>query len=445
MTTLPLFSALELIRVQAAPRVRFMQLQNLQFPGFGYNPWGTGTPGAANPASPGGSAGSGTGAGGTATGNSSTAGGTSSASGNSSTGSSSSAAGASPSTIGSELSSAVSDALSSFGGTAGNGLTTSVSELAVVRESETLKIKMTDGAQITISLGAQGAAFGTAQTQADGSSSVAAGVFSSGQLQVSVKGNLSSADMQAVSDVVSQVNSLATQFFSGDVQDAFAAAANLSVDPTEIAGFSLKLSYSSTLIQQASASGPASGTTAPGSTGVTPPGSTSASQPSATPDPTAASTATSAGPADASTASSAANTSSAAGTNTLSPQQIIINFVQKVMSTLGRSSINSHSHLAASSRWKLHLLAQALPAYTQAQAAGAASGGMAGGAPGAASSGAVAQGPASQAAPSQGITPAAGAQPATYPAASAPQTATNRYPTLQAAKLAADTFSQLAQ
>jgi hypothetical protein len=289
---------------------------------------------------------------------------------------------------------------------------------------------MADGAQVTIRMRAQGAAFGTAQTQADGSSSAAAGIFSSGQLQVSVSGNLTSADQQAISDVVSQVNSLATQFFSGDVQDAFAAASSLSVDPSEIAGFSLRLSYSSTLIQRAAASGPASAAgsspasdAASGAAGTD--ATSSAQATGATSDPA------STGAATSNTAPTTADAASTPTNNTLSPQQIIINFMQKVMTTLGRSSgsASAHSHLATSSRWKLHLLAQALPAYAQAQA------------------GAPAQGTtASQTTPaSQGTPPAGSTQDVTPAMAPAPQAASNRYPTLQAAKLAADTLSQLAQ
>lgn len=370
-----------------------MQVQNLPFLGFGYLPWGSGAPGVASPASGGGASGS----------------------------SSSSNAGSSSSSVGSDLSSAVSNLLS--GGASGNGVTSSVSELAVVRESETLKIQMADGAQVTLRMRAQGAAFGTAQTQADGSSSAAAGIFSSGQLQVSVSGNLSDADKKAISDVVSQVNSLATQFFSGDVQDAFAAASSLNVDPAEIAGFSLKLSYSSTLIQQASAS--SAGSPASSQSGTTPPNNTTTPT-DTTSDPTSAAAATS-------STAPAADASSAPANNTPSPQQVIIAFMQKVMTTLGRSSdsTHGHSHLAASSRWKLHLLAQALPAYAQAQAqAGAGSQGTA----------------ASQTDPASQATPPSGTPQGVTPAmAPAPQTTANRYPTLQAAKLAADTVSQLAQ
>jgi hypothetical protein len=234
-----------------------MQLQNLGSMGFGYRPWGTGTPPVLD------SAGDGT-----------------------------------------------TSAQADRGTTSAPSVASTTA--AVVRESETLNIQLADGTQVTLSMRAQGAAVSASQTQADGSSSSAAALFSSGQLQVAVSGTLSDADKQAISAVVSQVDSLATQFFAGDVQDAFTAAASLNIDPTQIASFSLKLTYSSAVAQ---------------------------------------------------------NT-----TSTSSPQQTIGNFVQQTLAKLGRGSGNTHSHHdAAASRWKVHLLAQALPAYAQAQAATAAS------------------------------------------------------------------------
>lgn len=411
-----------------------MRLQNLGFLGFGYAPWGIGIPGATSPAPSSTEAGAGAVSSAGTPGASGNAGTDSTSGGTGSSNDASTLAGAiSQSSIGNALSSALS-----------NSLTGSAAELAVVRESETLKIQLTDGSQVTIRVRAQGAAFSAAQTQADGSSSATAAIFASGRLQVSVDGNLSSADMQAISDVVTQVNALATQFFSGDVQDAFAAAASLNIDPSEIAGFSMKLSYSSTLFQQASAAGAAPGagsTTSSAPTGsqsspggateanstaaaansapITPTSDSSTAAPSlsdsstATPSPSDAATS----PAGAGSPDSSPASTAQPAANPASPQQIIINFIQTVMAKLGRGSVDSPSHLRISSRWKLHLLAQALPAYAQAQGAGAT-------------------------APS---TPAIAAQGATSVAAPTPRLASNRYPTLQAARLAADTLSQLAQ
>jgi hypothetical protein len=211
------------------------------------------------------------------------------------------------------------NSLSGIGATLGSGLTTNVSALAVTRESESLTISLKDGTQVTFRMGAGGTATASAQTNADGSSSMTASLSGSSQIEVSVSsaagtgGNLSSADLQAISDVVSQVDSLATQFFSGDVQDAFAAAASLKADPTEIAGLSLKLTYS------------------------------------------------------AATAAAATATTDSTAARSPSPQQIIINFMQQAVTRLSRGS--DQSQLNGSPHWKLQVLASALPAYAPTPAA----------------------------------------------------------------------------
>ena len=359
-----------------------MQLQQLGLSGYGYSPSSSGAGSAAT-------------------------GGTSTASGG---GTTSSANGVNPPTL---------------------GPVSSVAALANVRESESLNFKLADGTQVTIRMRAHATAMGAAQTQADGTTSSATALIASGQLQIEVKGNLSSDDLNAINAVVSQVDSLATQFFSGDAQGAFAAAASLNIDPSEIASFSLKLSYASEVYQQATANAaatggstlPASGITTNPATSIAP-GSTSAA--SATSDP---SSDTSPGSASGSSATPAA-----------SPQQIIINFVQQAMSKLRVSSGGSHDNV--SFRWKMKLLAQALPAYAQAQAAGAS-------APAGAAS--------STAAPPAGTSPAAttssaviasagGSSQATAIAqtAAAPQPAKG-VTALQSARLAADTLNRLAE
>jgi hypothetical protein len=238
------------------------------------------------------------------------------------------------------------------GGTAttsalGNALTSSVTELADIRESESLNFQMADGTEVTIRMRAHATALGTSQTQNDGTTSSATALIASGRLQIEVKGHLSSDDLNAISQVVSQVDSLASQFFSGDAQGAFAAAASLNVDPAEIAGFSLKLSYSSELFQQATTNASAAAEAGAASTTAAPS--------------TASTSGSTVAPAADSAGSSAGTTSSA------SPQQIIVNFVQQAMTKLRVSSGGAHDRI--SSHWKLKFLAQALPAYAQAQMA----------------------------------------------------------------------------
>lgn len=61
---------------------------------------------------------------------------------------------------------------------------------------------------------------------------------------VEVEGTLDAGEMKAIEDFVAQVDALAAEFFEGDVESAFAAAASLGYDANEIAGFSLKLDVS---------------------------------------------------------------------------------------------------------------------------------------------------------------------------------------------------------
>jgi len=60
--------------------------------------------------------------------------------------------------------------------------------------------------------------------------------------RVEVEGSLDAGELKAIEDFVGKVDTLANEFFEGDVEAAFAAAAALDYDAGEIAGFSLKLS-----------------------------------------------------------------------------------------------------------------------------------------------------------------------------------------------------------
>jgi hypothetical protein len=237
--------------------------------------------------------------------------------------------------------------------TAGNPVASSLTEFASVRERESLTIQTTDGARVTIRFRAQATGIGVSQTQADGSTSSAAALFESGKFQVEVSGNLSSADLTAINNIVSQVDSLATEFFSGDVQDAFAAAASINSDPSEIAGFSLQMSYSATVYQQAS-------------TAVTPPTTNTVPPVVTTPTTTSQASAT---PGATDTASVPASTTAAAAAPgaTATPQQTIANFLQNALSRLSITANGSSTTLSA--HWGIKLLAVALPVYAQSQPA----------------------------------------------------------------------------
>ena len=240
-------------------------------------------------------------------------------------------------------------------------------------EGESLTILTTDGAQITVQFAAAGAGL---MSQGSGSSDAAA--LSIGNMQVAVPDNLSSADTQAVSNVLSQVDNLASQFFSGDAVDAFAAAASLNVDPGEIAGMSLNLTYTSNVFQVTATSNAAAGSTQTGAAGSQSPVSTggvsgdmlndSASGDTESPSASSNASATSGADITSSGAGNSSGTSSATQSTTgsnASPQQVITSFLQGVMGKLGRNTSTGGIHMPSS--LKLQLLALAIPAYAQAQ------------------------------------------------------------------------------
>lgn len=65
------------------------------------------------------------------------------------------------------------------------------------------------------------------------------------QFELQVDGELDSDEMKALTELLSQVNDLAEDFFAGDVTAAFDAALSLGYDDSEISSFALNLSQTS--------------------------------------------------------------------------------------------------------------------------------------------------------------------------------------------------------
>lgn len=61
-------------------------------------------------------------------------------------------------------------------------------------------------------------------------------------LAFSIRGELDDGELAAISDLVSNANELADEFFNGDVESAFQQALNLGFDEKELTGFALQLS-----------------------------------------------------------------------------------------------------------------------------------------------------------------------------------------------------------
>lgn len=71
---------------------------------------------------------------------------------------------------------------------------------------------------------------------------LAAGGSSAQRFGISVEGNLNEQEQSSIVELLSKVDKLATQFFAGDLDQAFAQAQKLGYDSEQIAAFSLNLS-----------------------------------------------------------------------------------------------------------------------------------------------------------------------------------------------------------
>ena len=229
---------------------------------------------------------------------------------------------------------------------------------------ESLQVVMTDGTRVTVRFSEQDSFAAGAAQSADGSVDTLAAALSRGRVQIAVRGNLSAGDLQALDALASQVDALAQQFFSGDVQDAFNSAAALGADPSQIAQFSLQLSY--TQIGVVSGSAAASSASPLSGSGAAQPATPAPSTNVASGAVAPATPATPASSAAAPAGDTASVTSSASATGSAPAQPApgsaqIANFIQDVLGKLG--SVSGTTRLNFSMRWKLELLAVTLPAY----------------------------------------------------------------------------------
>lgn len=117
----------------------------------------------------------------------------------------------------------------------------------VTREKGVLELRTREGDVVRISFGtrvdvkAQGA-LATDGTASFSALDVTAKVRSASE--ISVKGDLNEQELAAIADLVVKVDALANEFFAGNVDEAFAAAAALDLGDGPLADLALKLSMS---------------------------------------------------------------------------------------------------------------------------------------------------------------------------------------------------------
>lgn len=191
--------------------------------------------------------------------------------------------------------------------------------------------------------------------------------FSSGRIEISVDGELNEEELAAIGELVGKVESLANEFFAGDVQKAFESAAALGFDSTQIAGFALKLSTRETLRQEttgAPALPAAPKVTAPKPGAPTPtplPAPAAEASDAAVPSAEPAAVATT----DAAATDAAATDAAAPADSTTLPASTtsaLGSFLRKLMDSLGEA--RSSGRVEFSMKWKLEVVVAAVNSNT---------------------------------------------------------------------------------
>jgi hypothetical protein len=167
------------------------------------------------------------------------------------------------------------------------------------------------------------------------------------RISIDVQGNISAAEAAAIGDVVRQVETLAEQFFAGDVAQAFASAGALQIDSAQLASVALRMRYSTSF----SAVGVATAPPAAAAPVVTPADASSPPAPAAPATPAtgaaAASAASTPAAADSVAAAPAASTPASAAPPSI--MSILQDFLKQVLdfalSSTGDQSVTASAHL----------------------------------------------------------------------------------------------------
>jgi hypothetical protein len=118
----------------------------------------------------------------------------------------------------------------------------------VQKEKATLQIRTAEGDIVTLRIRARSSTTASfaAGAAADGTTVGAANMTTvdGARVSVDVQGNISAAEAAAIGDVVRQMETLADQFFAGNVAQAFASAGSLQIDSTQLAAVALRMRYS---------------------------------------------------------------------------------------------------------------------------------------------------------------------------------------------------------
>jgi len=134
------------------------------------------------------------------------------------------------------------------------GVSAGYSSFSSLSENAAIQITTQDGDVVSFNLEQIQASFERGELSGDRfgfESTQMAGQYASGSYSYSVDGELDEGEIEALNQLMVQIEGMSDQFFSGDFQGAFQSAMELGFDSQEIAGFTVNLSQTS--IQQVSA------------------------------------------------------------------------------------------------------------------------------------------------------------------------------------------------
>lgn len=126
-------------------------------------------------------------------------------------------------------------------------------------ERTSLYLTTQEGDMVELNIAARDRASASAAQASDGSTEVAQFDLSSSsklKLSFSVKGDLNSDELAAISDVVAQVGELADDFFNGGLAEAFATAESMAIDGSQLATVALRMSVREQFTYSGAAFGP---------------------------------------------------------------------------------------------------------------------------------------------------------------------------------------------
>lgn len=239
---------------------------------------------------------------------------------------------------------------------------------AMRRQKGSLSILTQDGDTVRIRFRTREAVAVQSTTGADGdgTSSTSVYAFASGRVQVAVNGELDEGELKAIGELMDKVDALASQFFDGDAQAAFAAAAELGFDAGEIAGFALRLSVKEYATASAAPPAPvaAPALPAPPPSVADPTPVTPTPEPAVQGQPAAADIAANtpvvadAAPQGTPAAAPPVPEAPAAADPAATVQQTLGNFLKQVLE--GLSAVSGGGRAEFSMRWKLQVMIEAV-------------------------------------------------------------------------------------